>query len=236
MTHGLTVVTGASAGLGAAIARRLHRTDRPLLLLSRRRDEMARLGLDGAMLAAVDVRDEDAVAAALAEATERFGPVETLVNNAGVLRLGDLADQPVGDWRATLEVNVLAVVAVTRQVLPAMQERQSGTIVVVSSLGAHQVFPREAAYCASKAAIHSFCESLRLEAAPHGVRVVEVAPGMVETRLVDSTTSADLRQEYLAGRTHVLDPGAVAEVVGFACELPQHVCVRELQVAHTRQA
>jgi NADP-dependent 3-hydroxy acid dehydrogenase YdfG len=235
VTGGLTVVTGASGGLGAAIATRLHRTGRPLLLLARRREHMARLGLDGAVAAAVDIRDDDQVATALAAATERFGPVETLVNNAGVLRLGDLASQAVDDWRATMDVNVLAVVGVTRQVLPTMIERQSGTIVVVSSLGARQVFAHEAAYCASKAAVHAMCEGLRLEAAPHGVRVIEVAPGLVETPLVDSTTDADLRARYLAGRRHVLDPDAVADVVGFACDLPQHVCVRELHVAHTHQ-
>jgi NADP-dependent 3-hydroxy acid dehydrogenase YdfG len=187
------------------------------------------------MLAAVDVRDEEQVSAALSAATERFGPVETLVNNAGVLRLGDLADQGLEDWRATLDVNVVAVVGLTRQVLPAMLERGSGTVVVVSSLGARRVFAHEAAYCASKAAVHAMCEGLRLEAAPRGVRVIEVAPGMVETALVDSTTDAGLREEYLAGRRHVLDPEAVADVVAFACDLPQHVCVRELHVAHTRQ-
>jgi NADP-dependent 3-hydroxy acid dehydrogenase YdfG len=236
VTGGLTVVTGASGGLGAAIATRLHRAGRPLLLLARRREEMARLALEGALLAAVDVRDESAVETALAEATERFGPVETLVNNAGVLRLGDLAAQAVDDWRATMDVNVLAVVGVTRQVLPAMQARGVGTIVVVSSLGARQVFAHEAAYCASKAAVHALCEGLRLEAAPHGVRVIEVAPGLVETSLVDSTTDADLRGQYLAGRRNALDPASVAEVVGFACDLPQDVCIRELHVAHTRQS
>lgn len=235
MSHGLAVVTGASAGIGAAIARRLHRTGRPLLLLSRRRDEMAALGLDGAILAAVDVRDGDQVAAALAAATDRFGPVDTLINNAGVMLLGDVADQPLGDWQVTLEVNCLAVVAVTQQVLPAMAARGSGTIVVVSSLGARSVFAHHAAYCASKAAMHSLCESLRLEAAPRGVRVVEVAPGMVETGLIESTTSVALRQQYLAGRQHMLGPEDVAEAVALACDLPPHVCVRELQVAHTRQ-
>lgn len=235
MSGGLTVVTGASGGLGAAIATRLHASGRPLLLLARRREEMARLGLSGALLAAVDVRDEGAVAAALAEATGRFGPVETLVNNAGVLRLGDVADQPVDDWRATLDVNVTAVVGVTRQVLPAMLERGSGTIVVVSSLGARKVFAHEAAYCASKAAVHALCEGLRLEAAPRGVRVVEIAPGQVVTPLVDATCDARLREQYLAGRRYALDPDEVAEVVRFACDLPQEVCVRELHVAHTNQ-
>ena len=235
LSGGLTVVTGASGGLGAAIATRLHATGRPLLLLARRREEMVRLGLDGALLAAVDVRDEDGVGVALAEATERFGPVETLVNNAGVMPLGDLADQPVTDWRTTLDVNVVAVVGLTQQVLPSMLERGSGTVVVVSSLAARQVFARHSAYCASKAAVHAMCDALRLEAAPRGVRVIEIAPGMVDTGLIDSTPAADLREEYLAGRRHVLDPEAVAEVVQLACDLPRHVCVRELHVAHTHQ-
>lgn len=235
MTNGLTVVSGASAGIGAAIARRLHRTGRPLLLLARREQEMARLGLDGALLAAVDVRDEAGVAAALAVATERFGPVDTLVNNAGVMPLGDVAAQPSAEWRTALEVNVLAVATLTRLVLPSMLERGTGTVVVVSSLGARQVFARHAAYCASKAAVHSFCAAVRLEAAPRGVRVIEVAPGMVETGLADSTTSADLRAEYLAGRGELLAPEDIAEVVALACDLPPHITVRELQVAHTSQ-
>lgn len=235
MTAGLAVVTGASAGIGAAIARRLHRSGHSLLLLSRRREELAALGLDGAMIAEVDLRDGDRVAAALATATDQFGPVETLVNNAGVMLLGDVADQPVADWRTTLGVNCLAVVGVTQQVLPTMTAREGGTIVVVSSLGARSVFAHHAAYCASKAAVHSLCESLRLEAGPRGVRVIEVAPGMVDTGLIEATTSAELRAEYLAGRREVLDPADVAEVVALACALPQHVCVRELQVAHTRQ-
>jgi NADP-dependent 3-hydroxy acid dehydrogenase YdfG len=235
MSRGLTVVTGASAGLGAAIARRLHATGRTLVLLARREAEMAALGLDGAVVAAVDVRDEEGVAAALAGATQRYGPVETLVANAGVMPLGDVAAQPAGEWRTTFDVNVLAVAGLARQVLPAMLERGSGTVVVVSSLGARQVFARHAAYCASKAAVHALCDALRLEAAPRGVRVVEIAPGMVETSLADSIPAPDLRAEYLAGREHLLDPGDVAEVVAFACDLPPHVTVRELQVAHTRQ-
>jgi NADP-dependent 3-hydroxy acid dehydrogenase YdfG len=235
MSGGLAVVTGASAGIGAAVARRLHRSGRPLLLLARRAEELAALGLDGAILAAVDVRDDDRVAAALAAATDRFGPIETLVNNAGVMLLGDVADQPVAEWRATMETNCLAVVALSRQVLPAMTAREGGTIVVVSSLGTRAVFAHHAAYCASKAAVHSLCESLRLEAAPRGVRVIEIAPGLVETELIGSTTSATLRKDYLAGRRHALHPDDVAEVVALACELPPHVCVRELQVAHTRQ-
>lgn len=233
--RGLAVVTGASAGVGAAVARRLHASGHPLLLLSRRAEPMAALGLDRAELAAVDIRDTEAVSAALERATARFGPVETLVHNAGVMPLGDFVDQSLDEWRTTMEVNLLAVVGLTRLVLPSMYQRERGTVLVISSLAARAVFEHHAAYCASKAAVHSMCEGLRLEAAPRGVRVVEVAPGMIRTNLVDSTSSEELRSEYLAGRRHILEPEDVADVVGWATELPAHVSVRELHVAHTRQ-
>lgn len=233
--RGLAVVTGASAGVGAAVARRLHASGHPLLLLSRRAEPMAALGLDRAELAAVDIRDTEAVSAALERATARFGPVETLVHNAGVMPLGDFVDQSLDEWRTTMEVNLLAVVGLTRLVLPSMYQRERGTVLVISSLAARTVFEHHAAYCASKAAVHSMCEGLRLEAAPRGVRVVEVAPGMIRTNLVDSTSSEELRSEYLAGRRYILEPEDVADVVGWATELPAHVSVRELHVAHTRQ-
>ncbi|WP_131105945.1 SDR family oxidoreductase [Ornithinimicrobium sufpigmenti] len=234
-SRGLAVVTGASAGVGAAVATRLHASGHPLLLLSRRKEPMAALGLERAELAAVDIKDTDAVSSALEAATARFGPVETLVHNAGVMSLGGIVDQPLDEWRSTIEVNLLAVVGLTRLVLPSMYQRQRGTILVISSLGARQVFENHAAYCASKAAVHSLCAALRLEAAPQGVRVVEVAPGMIRTNLVDSTSSDQLRSEYLARRAHVLEPEDVADVVGWAAELPAHVSVRELHVAHTHQ-
>lgn len=233
--RGLAVVTGASAGVGAAVARRLHASGHPLLLLSRRAEPMAALGLDRAELAAVDIRDTEAVSAALERATARFGPVETLVHNAGVMPLGDFVDQSLDEWRTTMEVNLLAVVGLTRLVLPSMYQRERGTVLVISSLAARTVFEHHAAYCASKAAVHSMCEGLRLEAAPRGVRVVEVAPGMIRTNLVDSTSSEELRSEYLAGRRYILEPEDVADVVGWATELPANVSVRELHVAHTRQ-
>ncbi|WP_426243594.1 SDR family oxidoreductase [Nocardioides sp. LHG3406-4] len=233
--HGLAVVTGASSGVGAAVAQELHRSGRPLLMLARREEEMARLGLARAMAAAVDVRDLAQVRVAIDRATERFGPVEILVNNAGIMPLGDVAGQPMGDWQATLDVNCVAVAGLTQAVLPAMMHAGRGTIVMVTSLGARQVFEHHAAYCASKAAVHALADAVRLEAGPHGVRVVEIAPGMVDTSLIDSTASEDLRAEYLRHREHVLDPAEVAEAVRWACDLPQHVCVRELQVAHTRQ-
>lgn len=233
--RGLAVVTGASAGVGAAVARRLHRSGHPLLLLARREEPMAALGLERVELAAVDIRDTDAVSDALEVATARFGPVETLVHNAGVMPLGGFPDQSLGEWRATIEVNLLAVVGLTQLVLPSMYQRQRGTVLVISSLAARQVFENHAAYCASKAAVHSMCDALRLEAAPQGVRVIEVAPGMIKTNLVNSTSSEHLRSEYLANRTHVLEPEDVADVVGWAAELPAHVSVRELHVSHTQQ-
>lgn len=192
---------------------------------------MAALDLSPAMLAAVDLRDEAGVTAAIEAATERFGPVELLVSNAGVMPLGDLIDQPLSDWREAIEVNTLAAVSVIQSVLSDMVSRQRGTIVVVSSLAARQVFDHHGAYCASKAATHAMVEALRKEVGVAGVRVVEVAPGMVETALTDTQSA----KNYLDERPHQLQPEDVGEVIAWVSELPQRICVREVHVANTWQ-
>lgn len=235
-SRGLAVITGASAGIGAATARSLHRAGHPVLLLARRRDALVALGLDRAVLADVDIRDDDATRNAIAGAVSRYGEVEVLVNNAGVMPLGDVATQDLGEWRTAFEVNLMGAVSMTRHVLSSMVARQGGTIVFITSLGAHQTFPHHAAYCASKAALHAVVDATRLEAGPAGVRVVEVAPGVVGTGLIEGTTSAELRSTYREQLHHYINPEAVAAAVEWICSLPAEVAVRELQLAHTRQA
>ncbi|MDQ6527371.1 SDR family oxidoreductase [Nocardioides sp. LHD-245] len=232
---GLAVVTGASGGIGAAVARRLSAVGHPVLVMARRSRALAELGLDDVVVAGVDVREHDAVRAAVEEAVERYGPVQILVNNAGVMSLGNVATQDLDEWRTTFDVNLLASVALTRLVLSSMLGRGCGTVVFVSSIAARQVFGHHAAYCASKAATHALADATRLEAAPAGVRVVEVAPGYVATDLIASTSDGALRSDYRAQVDVALDPDAVAATVEWACSLPAEVCVREVHVAHARQ-
>jgi NADP-dependent 3-hydroxy acid dehydrogenase YdfG len=234
----LAIVTGASSGIGAAIARRLSELGHPLLVTARRRDRLEQLGLPRTTIAGVDVTDTAAMAAAIRAAEEEHGPADLLVNNAGLMPLGRVADQDPAEWRAMFEVNVLALLEVTRLVLPAMIARRHGTIVNIGSVAGRNVYDDHTVYNGTKFAVHAMSEGLRREVASSGVRVTVVAPGQVATELLEHTTSAEIRDGYRAYTASIggaMDPRHVAEVVAQAYALPQEVCIRELVLAPTAQ-
>lgn len=237
------MVTGASSGIGAAVARALAGSGRHLLLLARRADRLDALGLAGATSAAVDVADADAVAEAVARAEGDHGPVSVLVNCAGVLHLGPFLDQSADIWRHTLDVNVLGAVHCIRAVLPGMLARGAGTIVNVSSVAGRRGFADHAAYCASKFALEGLSASLRQEVAPKGVRVIVVAPGVVDTALgkgsghgTSSEKSSKRKADFARALDGGLDPDAVASVVRHAVEAPPCESWQEIVVTHVKEA
>lgn len=236
----LVVVTGASSGIGAAVARSLYASGRRLLLLARRTDRLAALHLDGATVVAVDVADEEAVSQTLAEAQARLGPADALVNCAGVLHLGSFLEHSPESWRRTLDVNVIGAVNTIRAVLPGMLERRAGTIVNISSVAGRQGFADHAAYCASKFALEGLSSVLREEAAPYGVRVVVVVPGVVDTRLARSLepdgAALERRGDLVRSLEGGLHPEAVAAAVQSALGAPPAECWREIVVTHVREA
>lgn len=235
----LAVVTGASSGIGAAVARSLSESGRPLLLLARRADLLEALRLPSATAAAVDVTDGTAVAEAIDRAEAAHGPVGALVNCAGVLHLGPFLTQPIETWRHTLDVNVLGVVNSIRAVLPGMLGRGTGTIVNVSSVAGRQGFPDHAAYCASKFAVEGLSASLRKEVGPRGIRVVVVAPGVVGTQLGSGTQeegASARRSAFARSLDGGLSPAAVAAVVRRAVDAPPNESWHEVVVTHVREA
>ncbi|HVC13817.1 MAG TPA: SDR family NAD(P)-dependent oxidoreductase [Acidimicrobiales bacterium] len=235
----LAVVTGASSGIGAAVARALAESGRPLLLLARRRDRLDALDLASAMTASVDVTDADAVGRAVEAAVSAHGPVGTLVNCAGVLHLAPFLTQTVEEWSDTLNVNVLGTVIPIRAVLPGMLERGTGTIVNVSSVAGRHGFVDHAAYCASKFAVEGLSASLRREVGPRGVRVIVIAPGVVDTDLGAGSHGGRF-SERKAKLARALDgglhPDAVAAVVRHAVDAPPSETAQEIVVTHVREA
>lgn len=235
----LIVITGASAGIGAACARRLSAEGHPLLLVARRVDKMEALGLPNTLVRAVDVTDRAAFEAAVREAEAKFGPVDCLVNNAGVMLLGALDIQDRGEWRRMFELNVLALLDCMQVVLGPMKARKGGTIINISSVAGKKTFPNHAAYCGTKFAVSAMTENLRGEVAAEDVRVISICPGAVETELLGHTSSEQIKGDYNAWKTQmggVLAPEDVAEAVAYAYGQPQRVCVREILLTPTRQA
>ncbi|MGW1773870.1 SDR family oxidoreductase [Streptomyces sp. NPDC002104] len=238
MTKPLVAITGASSGIGAATARLLSSQGHPLLLLARRLELLEELGLPETLCRKVDVTDRAAIEAAVRDAEERFGPVDGLVNNAGSMLLGRIADQPVEEWERMIDLNIKGVLYATRAVLPGMIDRGAGTIVNISSVAGRKTFPNHVAYVGTKFAVHAMSENLREEVASSGVRVVTIAPGAVETELLSHTSDERIKSDYEAWKKSAggaLDPQAVAEAVAYAYGQPQNVTIREIVLAATGQ-
>jgi NADP-dependent 3-hydroxy acid dehydrogenase YdfG len=238
VTKPLVAVTGAGSGIGAAVARAFSAAGHPLLLTGRRVERLEALGLPDAMCRPVDVLDVDGYRAVVDEAQAASGPVDLLVNNAGTMALEQIAAQAPEAWSRQFEINCVGLLNCTSAVLPAMLERGGGTIINVGSTAGRTLYPNHTAYCASKHAVHTMTEGLRREAAPAGVRVILVAPGMVDSELLSGTDSEIHRQAWLDYRDEIggaIAPEDIASAMLFAYQQPQNICIWEMVVAPTRQ-
>lgn len=235
----LVIITGASSGIGLATARLFSAHGHPLLLLARRLEKMQALNLPDTLALSVDVTDRVALAAAVQEGEARFGPADALINNAGVMLLGDITRQAPEQWDRMLDVNVKGVLNGVHAVAAGMVQRKRGSIINISSVAGRKTFPNHVAYVGTKFAVHGLSENLREELSAHNVRVTTIAPGAVETELLGHTTDADIKTGYEAWKAEmggkVLAAEDVANAIHYAYAQPEGVCVREIVLAATRQ-
>ncbi|MGI3027045.1 SDR family oxidoreductase, partial [Vibrio cholerae] len=210
----------------------------PLLLLARRVERLEALNLPNTLCARVDVTEQAWFEAAIANAEAEFGPADALINNAGVMLLGQIDTQDASEWKRMFDVNVLGLLNGMQAVLAPMKARNTGTIINISSIAGKKTFPDHAAYCGTKFAVHAISENVREEVAASNVRVTTIAPGAVETELVSHITSDAIKTGYDAWKQEmggVLDADDVARAVVFAYQQPQNVCIREIALAPTKQ-
>ena len=209
------LVTGASRGIGAAVARRLHAEGVRLALASRSGDD---LGLEDAVARPCDVRRPDELEAIVAEAVDRFGRLDILVANAGVGAYGAFLDLSPEHLEEMVDVNVKGTLYAVRAALPHLIASGEGDIVTLASEAGRRGLPHEAVYCASKFAQVGFTRALDHELREHGIRCINVCPGGVAT---------DFALEEGRGRTTDVLPGMmtaedVAEVVLFVLTRPRN--------------
>ena len=239
MGKSLIIITGASSGIGEAAARLLSAAGHPLLLLARRVERLQALDLPNTLSRRVDITDRPTLLAAVAEAEAQFGPADALINNAGVMLLGEMSKQDPAQWDQMLDVNVKGLLNGVHAVVAGMIERKHGTIINVSSVAGRKTFPNHVAYVGTKFAVHGLSENLREELSPHNVRVITIAPGAVETELLGHTTDEAIKTGYQAWKQDmggtVLSAEDVASAIAFAYQQPQNVCIREIVMAATRQ-
>jgi len=241
MTQKVILITGASSGIGAGIARELAKTDAILLLGARRENRLAALAeelrFSGSEVAikALDVTRRDDVALFVDYALEKWGRVDVMINNAGIMPLSPMASLRVEEWDQMIDVNIKGVLYGIAAVLPAMLAHQRGHIINIASIGALAVSPTAAVYCATKFAVRAISDGLRQENSQ--LRVTCVHPGVVESELASTITdpiAAEAMQHY---RAIALQPDAIGRAVRYALEQPEEVDVNEIVVrpTHTQQ-
>ncbi len=235
----LVVITGASSGFGKALALEFNKAGYPLLLLARRLEKLEELGLGNTICEKVDVTDKNAFEKAVRKAEEVYGKTDLMINNAGIMLLGNLENQDPKEWQDMLDVNVMGVMNGMQIVMNDMKERQCGTIINLSSIAGVKPFGNHAAYCATKYGVVGLSEVARGELSPYNVRVMRICPGAVATELLSHTTSEDIKNGYNqwkeATGVGAITVEDVAKTIKFAYELPQGVNLREIQIADTRQ-
>ena len=238
MSRPLTVITGASSGIGEASALAFSAAGHPLLLLARRLERMEALDLPNALCRAVDVRDRAAIAAAVAEAEARFGPVDCVVNNAGVAHLANVLEQDPLEWDEMIAVNATGVMNVLHAVMKGMSARRHGTIINMSSIAGRKMYPDHTVYGGTKCFVHAISESIRGKLAPFDVRVIVISPGIVETEVLDHVTDPKTLRTYQDNKARIgggISADHVAASMLFAYQLPQNVLVQEICITPTRQ-
>jgi NAD(P)-dependent dehydrogenase (short-subunit alcohol dehydrogenase family) len=185
-TGQVILVTGCSSGIGRATATEAFARGHRVFATARNRNDLVELERpDRLATLALDVTDRSSIRAAMEEILDRAGRVDAVVNNAGYGHYGAVEEITSAEWKSQFEVNFFGAIDVIRAALPAMRQAGHGTIVNVSSVGGRLPIPFAAAYCSAKHALEALSDSLRVEVAPFGIRVVVVEPGPIDTRFTE---------------------------------------------------
>ncbi|MBD2082792.1 SDR family oxidoreductase [Leptolyngbya sp. FACHB-17] len=222
------LITGASSGIGQATALAFAKAGINLVLVSRSQSkldavaqEARSLGVD-AKTYALDLANVSAVRPAIEALVSQVG-IDILVNSAGMAYTGGLAEMPLDDWQRVIDLNLTSVFQCIQAVLPGMRSQKRGTIINIASIAAHQAFPDWGAYCVSKFGILALSKTLAAEERSHGIRVVTLSPGSVNTGIWDTeTVNADF------DRSAMLTPDIVADAILQAATMNDRAVVEEM--------
>lgn len=234
-------ITGASSGIGLAIARAFALNGSHLVLAARRFDRLRDLAADlpcPSHLIQLDVRDRAEVHAAVAGLPAAFQPIDVLVNNAGLSRgLSPLHEGDETDWEEMIDTNLKGLLSVTRAVLPGMVARRRGHVINIGSVAGRDTYVHGNVYCATKAAVRALNRAARLDVHGSGVRVTGIDPGMVATEFSDVRFHGDRqRADRVYADTRPLSAADVAEAVVWCVTRPPSVNVEEILLMPTDQA
>lgn len=238
----VVAITGASSGIGEATALLLAERGARLVLGARRSDRLADLvaRIEAAGGEAVHIRTDvtrrEDLHALVALASERFGRLDVLVNNAGTGPISPLDDLRVDEWDEMVDVNIKGVLHGIGAALPVFRTQHAGHFITTASTAAFRIVPGMAIYAGTKFAVRAICEGLRQEAGD-ALRVTTISPGIVQTAFAEASTNQEVRARTSEMRDRIaISPDAIARAIAFAIEQPADVDVNEIVVRPTAQA
>jgi NADP-dependent 3-hydroxy acid dehydrogenase YdfG len=241
--HRVALITGASSGIGAAIARDLGRRGYHLALAARRKQELEavaraiRTSGGGAVPLICDVTKPEQIETCVTHAMREFGRIDVLVNNAGVMHNGRIAGADTNEWRAMIDVNLMGLMLMTHAVLPHMKLAGGGHVVNISSVAGKIITVGNGVYNVTKWGVNVFSEALRKEVYIDNIKVTVICPGVVDTELLEKIANPEARANFQAFAA-TLDPlGAddIAAAVAYALTAPPHASVNEIVLRPAKQ-
>jgi NADP-dependent 3-hydroxy acid dehydrogenase YdfG len=238
----VVVITGASSGLGEAAARLLSAEGASVVLGARRADRLqslaGELNRNGgkALAVTMDVTRRDQVKTLVDAAVQKFGCINVMIHNAGIMPRAPLERLTVDDWVRTIDVNIKGVLYGIAAALPHMKQQKSGHMIFVSSVAGHKVGPDFAVYAATKHAVRVLAEGFRQEVKAYNIRATVISPGAVATELPNSVTEPDIAENIRKYYGEIAIPAeSFAQAVAFAMSQPEEVDVNEILFRPTRQ-
>jgi len=235
-------ITGATSGIGLATAYELAKHGIRLVLCGRRQERLDRLKKKLETQTEIftlnfDVRNKNAVFAAIASLPDHFKTIDILINNAGNAHgLDPIQHGDLDDWDAMMDINVKGLLYVSRAIIPQMTERQSGHIINIGSSAGKEVYPKGNVYCASKHAVLAITEGMRNDLNPFGIKVCAINPGLVETEFSKVRFKGNAIADSVYKGYKALQPEDFAEIIYFTISRPAHVNIADLLVFPTAQA
>ncbi len=238
----VVAITGASSGIGAATARLLAARGATVVLGARRAERLDALAQEiaaaggTAASCVVDVARHDDLERLVATAVERFGRLDVLVSNAGIARLGPLADGDLDGWDAMIDINLRGVLHGIAAAMPVFRSQGEGHLVTTVSTSGLKIVPTQGVYAATKNAVRTLLEALRQESTDGLLRTTAISPGYVRTELVDAVADPVAREQVQRSMERLaIAPEAVARAIAFAIEQPRDVEIGELTIRPTVQ-
>ncbi|MFM7194734.1 MAG: SDR family NAD(P)-dependent oxidoreductase [Bacteroidota bacterium] len=236
-------ITGATSGIGEATARTLAGNQYRLIICGRRAERLEALALELGKETEVytlnfDVRSQEQVNLSIASLPQEWKTIDVLINNAGNAHgLSPVQTGDTADWDAMMDINVKGLLYVSRAIIPGMVARNTGHIINIGSIAGKQSYPQGNVYCASKAAVDSITEGMRLDLNPHRIKVTGIHPGLVETEFAKVRFKGDeARASVTYKGIQPLIGQDIADLILFILQRPEHVQIADLVVFPTAQA